>query len=131
MADCFFCGDFVGEVNGDGGLKGRTVGNKDICEQCLGELKHWLNGTLPRSPSMREKRVEEDDEDYEKKESKGEEKKSDDEKSDDEKSEDDEDSADEDGEEEDEVVEDEENADEDDEAVVDEDDGPFSSRAKI
>ena len=62
MSDCFFCGDFVGDVNGDGGLKGRTVGNKDICEQCLGELKHWLNGTIPRSPSMREKKlVDEDD----------------------------------------------------------------------
>ena len=63
MADCFFCGNYVGEVNGDGGLKGRTIGNKDFCEQCLGELKHWLNGTLPRSPSMREQKlVEEDDE---------------------------------------------------------------------
>jgi len=62
MSDCFFCGDFVGEVNGDGGAKGRSIGNKDICEQCLGEFKHWLNGTLPRSPGMRERKlVEEDD----------------------------------------------------------------------
>jgi hypothetical protein len=52
----------VGEENGDGGCKGRTVGGKDICEQCLGELKHWLNGTLPRSPGMREKPVQEEDE---------------------------------------------------------------------
>lgn len=53
MSDCFFCGIFVGEENGDGGCKGRTIGNKDVCEQCLAELKHWLNGTIPRSPSMR------------------------------------------------------------------------------
>jgi len=61
MADCFFCGAFVGETNGDGGSKGRTVGNRDICEQCMGELKHWLNATLPRSPSMREKKIEEEE----------------------------------------------------------------------
>ena len=61
MADCFFCGGFVGEVNGDGGLKGRSVGNKDICEQCLGELKHWLNATIPRSPSMRTTPIEDED----------------------------------------------------------------------
>ena len=60
MADCFFCGDFVGEINGDGGTKGRTIGTKDICEQCLGELKHWLNGTLPRAPGMRERPLKED-----------------------------------------------------------------------
>lgn len=65
MADCFFCGDYVGEVNGDGGVKGRSVGGKDICEQCLGELKHWLNGTLPRSPSMREKKLLDDTEEVE------------------------------------------------------------------
>ncbi|VVB75347.1 Uncharacterised protein [uncultured archaeon] len=53
MGDCVFCDDFVGEVNGDGGVKGRTVGGKDICEQCLGELKFWLNGTLAKSPGMR------------------------------------------------------------------------------
>lgn len=62
MADCFFCGDFVGEINGDGGTRGRTVGRKDICEQCLGELKHWLNASLPRSPGMREKKLEDEDE---------------------------------------------------------------------
>ena len=62
MSECFFCGTFVGEVNGDGGCKGRTVGNRDICEQCLGELKHWLNGTIPRSPSMRENKLENDEE---------------------------------------------------------------------
>lgn len=64
MSDCFFCGDFVGEVNGDGGVKGRTIGNKDICEQCLGELKHWLNGALPRSPGMRERPLKVDDDTY-------------------------------------------------------------------
>jgi len=53
MGDCVFCDDFVGEVNGDGGVKGRTIGGKDICEQCLGELKFWLNGTLAKSPGMR------------------------------------------------------------------------------
>lgn len=63
MSDCFFCGDFVGEVNGDGGVRGRTVGNKDVCEQCLGELKHWLNGTLPRSPGMRERKLNSEDDD--------------------------------------------------------------------
>ena len=65
MSDCFFCGTYVGEENGDGGCKGRTVGNKDICEQCLGELKHWLNATLPRSPSMREKPLEKEDDEIE------------------------------------------------------------------
>jgi hypothetical protein len=65
MADCFFCGAFVGEVNGDGGLKGRTIGNKDVCEQCLGELKHWLNATLPRSPSMRTTPLKEEDDESE------------------------------------------------------------------
>ena len=65
MTDCFFCGAFVGEVNGDGGVKGRTIGNKDICEQCLSELKYWLNGALAKSPSMRERVGENDDEDGE------------------------------------------------------------------
>ena len=60
MANCFFCDEFVGEDVRDGGLKGRTVGNKDICEQCLGELKHWLNAALPRAPSMREKKLQSD-----------------------------------------------------------------------
>jgi hypothetical protein len=62
MSDCLFCGSFVGEVNGDGGAKGRTIGNRDVCEQCLAELKYWLNGTLARSPSMREKKLEEEEE---------------------------------------------------------------------
>ncbi len=53
MGNCVFCDDFVGEENGDGGVKGRTIGGKDICEQCLGELKFWLNGTLAKSPGMR------------------------------------------------------------------------------
>lgn len=60
MSDCFFCGTFVGEENGDGGCKGRTIGNKDVCEQCMGELKHWLNGTIPRSPSMREQKLDDE-----------------------------------------------------------------------
>ncbi len=62
MSDCLFCGTFVGEENGDGGAKGRTIGNRDVCEQCLAELKYWLNGTLARSPSMREKKLEEEEE---------------------------------------------------------------------
>jgi hypothetical protein len=49
-----FCGAFVGEVNGDGGCKGRTIGGKDVCEQCLGELKYWLEGIKARSPTTRE-----------------------------------------------------------------------------
>ena len=61
VSDCFFCGAFVGEENGDGGCKGRTIGNRDVCEQCLAELKYWLQGTLARSPSMREKPIEDDD----------------------------------------------------------------------
>ena len=52
----------MGEENGDGGAKGRTIGNRDVCEQCLAELKYWLNGTLARSPSMREKKLEEEQE---------------------------------------------------------------------
>lgn len=55
LANCFFCDDFVGEENGDGGVRGRTVGNRDICENCLSELKHWLNEITPRSPGIREK----------------------------------------------------------------------------
>ncbi|MCX6803962.1 MAG: hypothetical protein NTY48_05340 [Candidatus Diapherotrites archaeon] len=53
MADCFFCGAFVGENNGDGGTKGRSIGNRDICEQCLSELKYWLESAVAKSPSTR------------------------------------------------------------------------------
>jgi|GEM_PF-1238396 len=63
MANCVFCDDFVGEENGDGGVKGRTIGNRDICEQCLGELKFWLNGTLAKSPGMRNTPLKSNDED--------------------------------------------------------------------
>jgi hypothetical protein len=61
MSDCLFCGSFVGEENGDGGCKGRAIGNRDVCEQCLAELKYWLQGTLARSPSMREKPIEKEE----------------------------------------------------------------------
>jgi len=54
MAECLFCGDFVGERNGDGGLKGRTIGNRDICEQCLGELKNVLEQVEKKTPVDRE-----------------------------------------------------------------------------
>jgi hypothetical protein len=54
MTDCFFCGAFVGEVNGDGGCKGRTIGNRDICEQCLSELKFCLEQVNSKSPAQRE-----------------------------------------------------------------------------
>jgi hypothetical protein len=51
----------VGEVNGDGGCKGRTIGNKDICEQCLAELKYLLEGIKAKSPSTREASENDDD----------------------------------------------------------------------
>jgi len=54
MADCFLCEDFVGEVRGDGGVNGRKIGNKDICEQCLAELKNCLSGIEAKSPEERE-----------------------------------------------------------------------------
>lgn len=53
MTDCFFCGAYVGEVNGDGGCKGRTIGNRDICEQCLSELKYCLDTVTAKSPTGR------------------------------------------------------------------------------
>lgn len=61
MADCFFCGAFVGEVNGDGGCKGRTIGNRDICEQCLGELKYCIETVASKTPSERQKETMEED----------------------------------------------------------------------
>jgi hypothetical protein len=68
MADCFLCEDFVGDETGDGGVKGRRIGNRDICEQCLSELKYWLNNINAKSPSDRtskedinENETEEDD----------------------------------------------------------------------
>jgi hypothetical protein len=62
MSDCLFCGTFVGEEVHDGGCKGRTIGNRDVCEQCLSELKYWLESTTPKSPSMRERKLVEDEE---------------------------------------------------------------------
>ncbi len=61
MTDCFFCGAFVGEINGDGGVKGRTIGGRDICEQCLGELKYHLESIKAKSPSEREEKVSEEE----------------------------------------------------------------------
>jgi hypothetical protein len=61
MAECMFCGDFVGERNGDGGVKGRTVGGRDVCEQCLGELKNVLEQVEKKEPVNRE-RIEESEE---------------------------------------------------------------------
>jgi len=55
-----FCDTFVGEDQRDGGCKGRTIGNKDICEQCLSELKYILDTVEAKSPS---ERVSSDDED--------------------------------------------------------------------
>jgi hypothetical protein len=62
MADCFYCGAFVGEVNGDGGCKGRTIGGRDICEQCLGELKYCLESVTKKSPNEREVSASEENE---------------------------------------------------------------------
>lgn len=62
MTDCFFCGAFVGEVNGDGGCKGRTIGNRDICEQCLAELKYCLSTVEAKAPSQRERKDDEEEE---------------------------------------------------------------------
>ena len=53
MADCFLCGDFVGEDNGDGGVKGRTIGTRDICERCIAELKYCMNSIEAKSPIER------------------------------------------------------------------------------
>ena len=61
MADCFLCEDFVGEVRGDGGVNGRKIGNKDICEQCLAELKNCLSGIEAKSPEERESNCDESD----------------------------------------------------------------------
>lgn len=61
LADCFFCGVFVGEVNGDGGCKGRTIGGRDICEQCLSELKYCLESVQSKSPNEREVKLSEEE----------------------------------------------------------------------
>jgi hypothetical protein len=63
MSDCLFCGTFVGEETHDGGCKGRTIGNRDVCEQCLSELKYILDLTTPKSPSLRENKVPLDEDD--------------------------------------------------------------------
>ncbi|MFA6065097.1 MAG: hypothetical protein WCW44_04735 [archaeon] len=65
MSDCLFCNSFVGEESGDGGCKGRTIGTKDICEQCLSELKYVLERITPKSPSTRETKTPEDSDDFE------------------------------------------------------------------
>ena len=65
MSDCLFCNSYVGEESGDGGCKGRTIGTKDICEQCLSELKYVLEGVKPKSPSERETKSPEDNDDFE------------------------------------------------------------------
>ena len=62
MTDCFFCGAFVGEINGDGGVKGRTIGGRDICEQCLGELKYCIETVVAKAPSEREEKLMEEEE---------------------------------------------------------------------
>ncbi len=51
-----FCGDYVGDETGDGGTKGYTVGDKDICLQCLGELKYRLSQVEPKTPVERVKK---------------------------------------------------------------------------
>ena len=61
MTDCFFCGAFVGEINGDGGVKGRTIGGRDICEQCLGELKYCIETVTAKTPSEREEKLMEEE----------------------------------------------------------------------
>jgi len=61
MTDCFFCGAFVGELNGDGGVKGRTIGGRDICEQCLSELKYHLESISAKSPTQRETKESDED----------------------------------------------------------------------
>ena len=53
MADCFFCDDFVGEVNGDGGTQGYTIGKRDICKACLEELKYRLSQVEAKAPTPR------------------------------------------------------------------------------
>ena len=55
MSNCLFCDDFVGEVNGDGGTKGFTIGTRDVCKSCLQELKYRLEQVIARSPIDREK----------------------------------------------------------------------------
>ena len=58
-----FCEDFVGEQNGDGGAQGFTIGKRDVCKACLSELKYRLSQVEAKSPTEREQRVSDDDED--------------------------------------------------------------------
>jgi len=53
MADCFLCENFVGEEAGDGGLKGRLIGTRDICESCLAELKFCMADIEAKRPVER------------------------------------------------------------------------------
>ena len=53
MADCFLCENFVGEGAGDGGLKGRLIGTRDICESCLAELKFCMADIEAKRPVVR------------------------------------------------------------------------------
>ncbi len=62
MGNCFFCDDFVGEENGDGGVKGFTIGGREICKSCLEELKHRLNQVEARAPIDREDSEEQSEE---------------------------------------------------------------------
>jgi hypothetical protein len=58
MGNCFLCDDFVGEENGDGGVKGFTIGGREICKSCLEELKYRLNQVEARAPIDREEKEE-------------------------------------------------------------------------
>jgi hypothetical protein len=62
MADCFLCESFVGDEHGDGGVKGRLIGTRDICEQCLAELKYCMGGIEAKSPYERKNKNAEDEE---------------------------------------------------------------------
>jgi hypothetical protein len=50
MAECTFCGSFVGENQDDDGVPGFTIGEKDICMQCLAELKQRLEMVDAKAP---------------------------------------------------------------------------------
>jgi len=62
MADCFFCDDFVGEENGDGGTQGYTIGKRDICKACLSELKYRLAQVEAKAPTPKAEKSNDDEE---------------------------------------------------------------------